>query len=1186
MRIEKIEINGFKSFRDKTIIDFKETGITGIVGPNGCGKSNIVDALLWVMGETAPKHLRSSSMSDVIFSGTKKEDPSPSAQVSLFLKQGDNGVFPEKYKGFSEIMITRRVTRQGESEYSINKQSCLLRDIQEIFMNTGAGCRGFSIIEQEAIEKLITSKPHERRFIIEEVAGITKFKTRKTESIRKLDRVNQNLQRVDDVIRTQEKQLNQLSRQAKKAEQYRKIKEEIRKKEWELFKRFIEEMEQRQGELKSEESIKNSKREEIKSHKEEGQDRLKILQQEMQEKGNSLDKDQSYLSELNCKIVEHTKDIEKFKLAIQIYNDNLETDLESHQNSLQEIKKNEERLEELDKESQKLKSKKEILTEDLNKAQKSFKQSQNGSDLIYKKEELTSKLQQNKDEQTQIIVNKKVMEAGVLKTQDEKTKLKDEIDSIENQIRKTIQEKNHISTALQKAQNRNQNVSKDISQITKLVENLKTRKSNLQREQEKLYQEVAQKTYKLQGMKNLVNKLEGFNSGTQALLNWDSKKFKPLFKEIKVESGFEKAVESALGECIKALIPEDKTSINDGIRYLKENQKGKTGFLSFLPTQQASPVKKEELKKYPAFIGLLSDKIKLSLEAESLRAIASQTAIVSNLSSAFELKSQFPSLQFVTKEGELITKDAFVYGGTYKDEIPLLKIQNQIKDVSEELKTKERLLEVKKDEGQEAFDRLTKSDIDLEKAKSDNSQIEVLSTSSQKELEYLEKELLRLTEQKTHFHKRNHDIEKSLQQNKVELGIFSKREKELNQIIQVLESELTQIEQIYKIYRDLKSKTSELEIKISANSKEKETLAQNKSILKESIEGLRHKNRDILKVHDEIKDKIQTKENRIKNIQRELDLYLEEKTQIEKSISEQQKEFQTKKENVEKQIKSLTQIFEEQTLFEKQQNEFRSEYESLDLQKQNLKDKLFENYQINIDKDILIPEYEEMPSDELKKSTQKLLEQLSKVSEVNLIALKEYADLEKEFTFLKNQREDLFNSQKELKKVINHIDNLCEKRFKEMLIDINLRFSRVFPIIFEGDDAEARLVPVENVDKGEEGIDILVRPPGKRTQNVSLLSRGEKALTSLCLIYSLFLVKPSPFCVLDEIDAPLDDANIFRFISILKEMVRKSQLIVITHNKYTMKACSQLYGVTMAQKGISQMVSVDLKDIDSPQPRA
>ena len=1183
MRIEKIEITGFKSFKDKTVLEFQE-GTTGIVGPNGCGKSNIVDALLWVMGETSPKHLRSSSMSDVIFSGTYKESPSPSAQVSLFLKKEKGGIFPEKYKEFSEIMITRRATRQGESEYSINNQTCLLRDIQEIFMDTGAGCRGFSIIEQDAIEKLITSKPHERRFIIEEVAGITKFKSRKSESIRKLDRVNQNAQRIDDIIRTQEKQLNQLSRQAKKAEEYRNIKTEIRKREWELSSRLLNDMEQKQEELKDKESLENKKREQLKASKEEEQDRLKILQQELQEKEQLLGKDQSYLSELNCKVVEKGKDIEKSNLAIQIYNENLKTDYNSQESSLKEIQNNEDQLRDIGEQEHKLESKKEILREDLNKTNQFSINNQDGAQLSQKKEELESQLQKNTEERIQTTIQKKVIEASFSTMKTERGRLKNEVLSVEEQIRKTIQEKNQTASTLQKSQNIKFDLNKNIPQLLRTVQDLRKNESALQREQEELRKEVALLTYKIQGMQNLIHKFEGLGSGTQALLNWDSKKFKLLFKELKIEAGFEEAAEAALGPYLQALIPQDKTSIDQGIRYLKENKKGKSSFLSSLPSVQESSFDKQKLKKYPAFICVLSEKIKLNLEMESLYALASHTIVVSNLSSAFELKAQFPSLQFVTKTGERITKESFVYGGSHKDEIHLLKIQNQIKQFSEELRSKERLLEVKKSEQEAITQRLEKTEPDLEKVKNKNSQSEVLNASYDKELEQIERELLRLTEQKFNYQKQEKTLDLNEQKQRVALEEAHKKEKELGLLIQKADSFLSHTEKAYKNYQNYKNQKTELEVKLFTNSKEDETLKQNKQMLLDSIKKLHYKNKDLIKLRDEVQNKIQKEESSIVDIQKELDIYLEEKEQIIKSIEVHQTDFKSKKEDFEEHADSLNKIYENQTLFEKQQNEFRSEYEKLELQKQNLKDKLFENHQIKLEEDVLISEYEELSLENLKKSTQELLNKLTKISEVNLIALKEYEELEQEFTFLKNQREDLFNSQRELNKVITHIDQLCEKRFKNMLDEINLRFSRVFPIIFEGEDAEARLVLVEDSARGEDGVDILVRPPGKKSQNVSLLSRGEKALTSLCLIYSLFLVKPSPFCVLDEIDAPLDDANVFRFISIMKEMARKSQLIVITHNKHTMKSCSHLYGVTMAEKGLSQIVSVNLKGLEAPQP--
>lgn len=1175
MQIQKLEINGFKSFKNKTVLEFTKDEIIGIVGPNGCGKSNIVDALLWVMGETSPKHLRSQSLSDVIFSGTNKEAPSGMAEVSLTLSKGTMG-FPEKYKTFSEIMITRRSFRDGKTEYLINKQPCLLRDIKEIFMNTGAGCRGFSIIEQEAIEKLITAKPHERRFIIEEVAGITKFKTRKQESARKLELVNQNLKRLDDILKTQEKQLNHLSSQAKKAEKYRALKEEIQTKEIEVLHRFYEEISKEQQDFKDSFLNQKEKREQLEQTSQEKESQIKQVTQEWEQQVKLIEQDKNYLEQLNYKLIERKKEIEKIEETVKLYQDTLQNQETLEVEQQEEIKNSQKKLEEIKSQKQNLLQKEEQLKKELVEIEQFLSDHYNDSNPSEQKEEVEKEIQQitqeNLDKESQLLSMKKQIQF-INKEQDS---LEMEMIKADQKIKQTSKDKSKTETLIQKNQQMKLDLDKDLSNLTNNLGVVETKCSNLKKEIQQITQNKALNQYKIEELEKLIHQFENLNEGSSHLSSSQPKSFKPLFKHLKIEAEFEQALVTVLGLHAQALITENSNDIEKGIQYLKENKKGKSSFLSRLPTSTSPLVPQKTLEKYPSFICYLEDKIKFDLKTEMLKPILHNTVVISDLRSGFELKKTFPQLQFVTKEGDLIAKNSIVHGGSSEKETNFFKLHNQIEKNQSELKSNQVSLELKQIELQKATKQFNQMEANLSGLQKQTSSHAESFISFKKDLERLTKEQLLLTETRSSFQTKYQAFEQekeSLIQNQSHL------QEELNQVNKIVRShrdKLKSLQDTETHYKKQENKKIDKKMEVFQTSKEISGLNQEATFLTHFIEQSLFKNNKKDQNKQNTLELIEKKQEGARGIQKEVEIFHEEKLQHENTLSERNSKLQQKaqlKETLSQEINALQKDLIQMAM---DKNTYQSELEKFEIKKQALQDKLYDNHQFKLGQDAFVPQYAEIPLEELKKQLETLQDKLNRMSVVNLLALEEYETLSKDHEFLNNQKEDLTNSKKEIHKVISHIDELCEARFHNMLEEINLRFSKVFPIIFEGDQAEAQLILKEDEESGEAGVDILVRPPGKRPQSVTLLSRGEKALTSICLIYALFLVKPSPFCIVDEIDSPLDDANIFRLISVLKEMARKSQIITITHNKYTMKACKKLYGVTMEQPGISQLVSVNM----------
>ena len=1135
MFIRRLEMFGFKSFKNKTVLEFEDRDITGIVGPNGCGKSNVVDALLWVMGENSPKHLRGGSLSDVIFGGTSKELPGNLSEVSLTLGLGDSG-FPERYKNFSELMITRRVYRDEKNEYFINQQACLLRDIRELFMNTGAGCRGFSIIEQSAIEKLITAKPEDRRFIIEEVAGITKFKSRKTESMRKLDLVNQNLKRLDDILKIQESQLSQLNSQAKRAEKYRKLKQEIENRQKLLDKGEQEEifcnyqrLIREQDSLKTQIDEKRTNIQQAKTQIEQTQNSISAFSQKVTEA-------QAQSAELQNKM----KTLERIE--------GLKTTL----------------LEDIKSKKQTLKKEEEQTKKELAQIQIFFKGQADIKELTAGTQQVRTFLEDTKQSKHSAEVSIGILHRQIQFVQTELNNLSEEKQNTQEKIGNKINEKNKANSLIKKYKQNRSALNKDMEVICKNNGDFSQAKEKIEKEIQQAHQTVTMLFYKIEEMNKLISKFETTNEVAQDLLKNQPEEFQSLFKNLTVDPDYAIALDAVLGHHIQALVSKDNAFIERAVQQLKDKSKGKASFLSTLPVLAVSDSTKKEIKNYPSFICFLDEKIKWNLYIEPLKPLLEQTVVVSNLSSAFELKKEFPAFQFITKEGDLITRDSIVYAGSCDKETSLFQIRAQIDKYSKELSAKETELKVKKMDLESCLKKLTQAQEQKQKGEKSLAKISEQLVLLDNEIEYIDKDMLRLSDMREANNKRAKDFEREHKNLAQHEDAYNKEIKKLEEIISFKEASLKKLEENIEQYTNKNVRKTKLEASLLENSRVQQNLNQELSRLLKLINPSGYSE---FKKADEF------------NLTKTLDRIQQEKQNLkDRLISSQTElgEFIQKKQSEEQKMKGL-----EQQVFQLKLdiNNLESDGDKKELEKNYLKNQFLEKYQLQIEKFESSPQ--DIPLGKLKEEIEQYNKQLDRIKEVNFLALEEYEKLSKDNLFLCEQREDMVHSKKEIMKVISHIDKLCKTRFEDMLEEINKRFSKVFPVIFQGENAKAQLILLEDPGTTEPGVDILIQPPGKRPQSVSLLSKGEKALTSICLIYSLFLVKPSPFCIIDEADAPLDDANILRFLSVLKEMSKKSQIIAITHNKYTMQACRKLYGVTMERPGISQVVSVDRKKSSS-----
>lgn len=1199
MRIKKLELHGFKSFKDRTVIHF-DAGITGIVGPNGCGKSNIVDALVWVMGEMSAKHLRGSSMEDVIFAGAEGYAPVGLAEVSLTL-ENDGNAFPAKYMHHSEVMVTRRLHRSGESEYLINKEPARLRDIQEIFMDTGAGSKGFSIIEQGAIGKIITAKPEDRRMLIEEAAGITKFKVRKRESQRKLEATEQNLLRLQDIIGEQKRQLDSLERQAQRAERYRGLKNQVQDKEILLSSKSYLHMHE---ESVAAETILTEAREfetSTQSEMSQKEASLQTMKLDLLEKEKSVEEKATAHAHLHAETQRMENEIRELHFEIEQAKRNkemtgsilgqfqarkkaLDVDLEAtlaRHSSVKveaeesEVKYNAQR-EKLTAIQDRIRHADEELTI---KRREMLTVSQSESHLDAKLVALDSQIEQH-DERVQsslLVVNE----------------LKDQREGFETR-------RNSLFAQVEQERQMQLGLMQDAENFQANLEILKTQFSEKTKDLQAFKDSLNEVSSRLYGLENLHANFEGFEEGVKNVMLWQKKKvehaggqvemideMRPLAEVVEVPETFELAMEAALGSKLQLLLSEKSETALGAVDYLKEQKTGRSGFISSdisskhtLTADQAN-----HLKGAPGVEALLKDVVTIPERFQKqVEAFVGSVAIVDSVRSALKLRPEFPGVTFVTKDGDALSSDGVLTGGTAESaDSGVLKRRREIKELSglrEESAGKLALAQValKKLEAQvETVSR------DFENAKKLQSEKELLLASLRKDLERAESELnnagVALQRQTAEVDRLQAQLQKMREdQSELQEKITDVRERKL-ELDTAVQSLTVEVDGSRTGVDQLQHEVTNLQVYSASKRQE--------------LNGLNHQlemlNKSLAEIDEQLQRMNSETEKSVESLSVNQILIEQRKVELEHSIREVElaakamSEAKDGYEQLSSQVRELeSEISKKMMAISEQRsrlNEAQLKLEQLRMKEQYLIDQINERYMLQLSE--IAHQHKDVEVDvaALEAEVQDLKSKLNKIGEVNLSAIEEYDDLINRYNFMSQQFTDLTEAKEQLRRVIDRINRICSRRFKETFEQVNERFTKVFPVLFGG--GEAKLILVEDPDKDEVGIDIMSRPPGKKLQSVTLLSGGEKALTAVSLIFSIFLVKPSPFCLLDEVDAPLDDANVSRFNDLVKEMAKRSQIIVVTHNKHTMKVNNKLFGVTMEEKGVSKMVSVSLADVEA-----
>lgn len=1192
MKIKRIEILGFKSFADVTQLELTQD-ICCVVGPNGCGKSNIVDAVKWALGEQSLKALRAHTSEDLIFSGTETKKPLGYAEVTLTFDNSQK-LAPPPFSELSEIAVTRRIYRDGESEFYINRRPARLKHIQDLFMNTGASKGAYSVVEQGEIEHFIEAKPEERRKLLEEAAGIAKFHAQKEETLRKIERTKQDLDRINDILSEQEHMLRSLKRQANKAERYHQLKRELRDVDLQLtaceFRASLKSLSNAQRELASTtatcEGLKAQKGKlalEIQNSKL----ALSSIENEVEQirkQKSDMESELAALLERDKQLFERQGELEK-NLA------NLSSELARIEQELIETKGKREQYQSSLQESQKR------LTEEKNKSTKILNE-------IEELENKRSDIQKTSDElfsqKSSIQQKLGLVENAISQILEQLDRAKNISTQTANELEENRSKQEQTKIAIEEltkkfneALEKHRLLRKEVEENKKRLKELKSEAESKKEAFERTKEKLNRRTAELATLKEMERNLEGYQRGVKAILErsrqlGQSSEIKGVLADfIETEPDYEVAVEVVLGERLQSILVDQATTGISAIEYLKEHREGRSNFipteLKLFETENNSQLISRMRNEY----GLipLGEKVKTKKELKKLiDVLLDNVYVVENLNRAKEIMESDgfpPEFKLVTPDGEIWEKRGIISGGTpetpssgllknkrtiklYETEVAWLQIESE-RTQTELLRTQGLIdrLEEKIRSSESEINELERYLVELSSAKEKQELIlSNLKESEKSLLQLMESSPLVPSEKLEPLKAQKEELSSQLEQLDQKLKAVKD---ELNELNKKLNSKLVEQRENEFEKHKLENQIASLEGKLSELDSYKQNLENQSLLLHEQIEELKAKQKKLQKEKDDCEHEIKTFKADLEKINDELNKKLDEYKRVLSEIDYLEKELQKVSEQIEK--------------LSERANQLKLEQERIALHKNNMVEQIKSKYNEDIERVFhSYPEVENLEELKLKKS--ELEDKLNKLGEVNPLADKEYKELNERYEFLSKQKADLEEAIENLKKAIKKIDQTSRELLKQTLESVNEKFQQVIPILFPGGKGEVKLqVQEEGQDILDAGLEVNVQPQGKRLRSMDLLSGGEKALAALGFIAALFLTRPAPFCILDEVDAPLDEANVDRFKDLVKLLSQHSQILLITHNRRTMEMVDVLYGVTMEEPGVSKLLSVTLSDI-------
>ncbi len=1183
MYLKSIEVQGFKSFANKIVFDF-HNGITGIVGPNGSGKSNVADAVRWVLGEQSAKQLRGAKMEDVIFAGTQNRKPVGFAYVAITLDNSDHAL-PVEY---DEVTVSRRVYRSGESEYKINGHTCRLKDVTEMFYDTGIGKEGYSIIGQGQIDKILSGKPDERRELFDEAAGIVKFKRRKATAIKKLESERSNLVRVNDILSELEKQVGPLKVQSEKAKEYLNYKSDLKKYDVNAFLLETDRIRKETAELDGKIQIvdgdlETSKTEydNTKSEYEEAENKLNEINSQIDENSqlaSSLELDKQRLQgEINV----FTEQIKTFNANSQLHSEriiDIEKDKKTKQDTVKDLK---EQYEELSKELSEYNEKLSAINADAKVLSDEIEgisgQIDNRQNSIYDNltEQSTIKAENQKfiTMLEQLEIKKSELTSHVIKGKSDESAQKQVIQSLKDDFENAAKQLDDI----------NESIEDTNTSITQLKNTIAEKNGEL----DKLTQNYHREKSRLESLVNITERYDGYGNSIRKIM--ELKDSNPgilgvIADIIKVEKQYETAIETALGGTIQNIVTDKEATAKELIGYLKQNKLGRATFLPLNAIHARNTLEHEPCINEKGVIGVASNLVRVSFEYEGLaKYLLGRILVVDNIDNALLIARKYKyTLRIVTLEGEQLNPGGSMTGGAFRNSSNLLGRRREIEELKLSVSSTSKQITEEKAaiadlrsqvakcrEALESYNKLQREthlrkntiDVNLKQADVRLSEIIASYSGDIKEQAAIDAQIVKINESK----------------NQVSGN--------LNQLDNANEAARKEIENLGKMLETKKAEENSISLKIENLKISHSSVEQKAAFINENIQRLTGELEGLDKEREIIEEKIGETAGLVASKEKEIEAV---KSAIEDAVSrieESNKKLEVLKGDKEKVnashkvfFKKREELNEKIMLLEKESMRLHNQYDKLDESNDALVDYMWSEYELTYSYALELKSDELTNINDIRKQINILKAAIKKLGDVNVNAIEEYKSVSERYEFLKTQHDDMIEAEESLMKVVAELDEGMRVQFTTKFEEIKVEFDKVFKELFGGGRGTIELV--EGEDILEAGILIISQPPGKKLQNMMQLSGGEKALTAIALLFAIQNLKPSPFCLLDEIEAALDDSNVGRYANYLHKLTKHTQFIVITHRRGTMSAADRLYGITMQEKGVSTLVSVDLIEND------
>lgn len=1180
MYLKKLELQGFKSFADKTVLEFMP-GITTVIGPNGSGKSNISDAIRWVLGEQSMKSLRGSKTEDVIFAGTQNRKSLGFAEVSMVMDNSDQKL-PIEY---NEVTITRKLYRSGESGYYINKTPCRLKDVLELFMDTGIGKDGYSIIGQGKIDEILSNKSEERRHIFEEAAGIVKYRVRKAESEKKLEQTKLNLLRINDIISEIEANIEPTKIQAEKAKEYLRLRDELKSIEIGLFIHNINDYKKRIEEVINDQDIYNTQL--VREN-----ERLSNIQELKEKLRASLDSITEQIEKMQNLGFENEKKKEQIKADININLEKINNNNANFERLEKEIIENDERLKVLEEEINQKNDKKTNLTENKDKFVKELeekeaelkkltdKMSEKELDMETKKK----KVEDNTDEKYEISNAISTLKANVENSNSRKKVVEEEIDVNISELDSSRMQKSEISQKFAEIEAKREKIKGDLNKID---EKRKESDAKLKEYDLKINQcesEIRMKDSRMKFLIETEKEKEGYIRSVKSILQ-DCEKDLSLKKGvhgvianlISVPKEYETAIEMCLGQSMQNIVTDTEEDAKKLVEHLRKFNLGRA---SFLPITSVKGKKLDKIKSEKGVIGIASDLVKFDKKYEQIvLSLLGRTLIVDTMDNAIAIaRKNSYGFRIVTLQGDVLNPSGAISGGSVSTKtVNILGRSREIEELKKtiaELEKKVEKLKKDKSEYESSIEDLLE---EIEGLENELKDIEIVYATEKQRVSSIEEAVSKVEKRLEKLR----DEKKSIEE---QLKINEQTQNDLNEKISAIDEENKKLSEEIEEFSNHNKETQTIvddlnfditNLKISVSSFDESEASINEIVerinndignLKQSTENKKEQKIKLTEENDKLE------ELNIK-LNEEAENLLKEVSNSGTKVEELKNDRITKNQKLEEAEENFTDQMEKIDGLKEQVNKADIKKSKYEVELEQIISKMWEEYEITPNDP---GEYEEPKNvAEVQKQVNKIRGEMKDLGSVNIDSIEEYKKLKERYDFMNEQRLDLETTMAKLRNVITDMTTVMKKQFEDRFRVINKNFSEVFVELFGGGKAELKLTDEDNIL--ESGIEIEVQPPGKKLQNMMLLSGGERAFTAIALLFAILKINPAPFCVLDEIEAALDDVNVYRFAEYLKKFAQESQFLVITHRKGTMEAANTVYGITMQENGISKLLSLDLK---------